>query len=523
MATQAPTRNHRNRQSHEIHKPNGSIHPRVQKVAPEHFGIVAVDCAKARSKWMLADFYGNVLIPPQEVSHSKPALQAAIARLREACGSRQILELIVAVERTGRYHHVVKDAFSAAGFEVRVVHPFATKQFRQPADPGNKTDDTDLSAIHRATVNGFGLLGPSPDPIHDQLKLLARHRRDLVRKSVALRCKIREHLNVFNSGYENCFSDLFDGEAALTLARRLGSPKAIAEAGVAGLERILREAGVRYQTRTLDRIVAWATQAPDTPAEGPVHQRIMASLDDDRTAKLTQIATLESDLAELLARTPYVLLLSVPGINVVSAAELAGEMGPIGLYASSRSITRRAGLVPSRYQSDRINRADGPLIRQSNRSLRQAILMIADNLMSCNDYFRSLSAKWREAGNDPRHSHVKVAGRFCRIAYQMVAGGRVFSHPCCRRRDYILNKLMKFHAEHVTPMIQAQATLVSAVEQIPGSERAAEAVPLAEELAKATARRASGPRLIGELLPVVLARLGVNLVDSKPSGEADPR
>jgi hypothetical protein len=32
-----------------IHKPKGLLHPRVQKVSPEHFGIVAIDCAKARS------------------------------------------------------------------------------------------------------------------------------------------------------------------------------------------------------------------------------------------------------------------------------------------------------------------------------------------------------------------------------------------------------------------------------------------------------------------------------------------
>jgi transposase len=41
-----------------------------------------------------------------------------------------------------------------------------------------------------------------------------------------------------------------------------------------------------------------------------------------------------------------VLLLSHPGINVVSAAELAGEMGPIANYAGPRSITGRAGLFP---------------------------------------------------------------------------------------------------------------------------------------------------------------------------------
>ena len=43
-------------------------------VGPEHFGIVSIDCAKARCiNWMLCDFYGNVLIPPTIVAlnHAK--------------------------------------------------------------------------------------------------------------------------------------------------------------------------------------------------------------------------------------------------------------------------------------------------------------------------------------------------------------------------------------------------------------------------------------------------------------------
>jgi hypothetical protein len=37
-------------------KPGGVIQPRVEAVGPRHFGIAAVDCGKARSKWMLCDF-----------------------------------------------------------------------------------------------------------------------------------------------------------------------------------------------------------------------------------------------------------------------------------------------------------------------------------------------------------------------------------------------------------------------------------------------------------------------------------
>ena len=70
--------------SQSIHKPRGVISPRVQAVGPEHFGIVCVDCAKARSKWMLSDFYARVLVPPTEVEHTQACLASMIRDLRTA-------------------------------------------------------------------------------------------------------------------------------------------------------------------------------------------------------------------------------------------------------------------------------------------------------------------------------------------------------------------------------------------------------------------------------------------------------
>ena len=106
---------------------------------------------------MLADFYGRVLLQPTTVEHDRPGFQAAINQVRDTQGRHNIKDMIVVVERTGRYHRPIQHAFAKAGFEVRVLHPYATKQYRQPADPGNKTDDTDLFAMHRAAVNGFGV------------------------------------------------------------------------------------------------------------------------------------------------------------------------------------------------------------------------------------------------------------------------------------------------------------------------------------------------------------------------------
>jgi transposase len=522
MAVKSKSKSHRKAQSHALHKPRGVIHPRVQAVGPEHFAFLCVDCAKARSKIMLADFYGRVVLEPTTVDHNKAGFENALKVVRDAMGRHHIKDAIAVVERTGRYHGPVQRALREAGFEVRVIHPFTTKQYRLPADPGNKTDDTDLSAIHRAAVNGFGLSEHEADPVSVHLQLLARHRRTLVRKRVVLQQQMLEHLQSFMPGYSKCFADVFDSPIVLWAAMNLGSATAIIEADVAGLTRQIRQAGLGIHRPTFEKIVAWARSAASPEEPAALHQRIFVELEADRLAKTQSIRTIEGELAGWLAKTPYVLLLSIVGINVVSAAEFAGEMGPIERYAKARAITGRAGLFPSRYQSDEVDRRDGTLIRHANHSLRYAIIMIADNLIRCNSHFRVLAAGWRLKGKDAHQLRVQAAGRFCRIAYHMVAGRKTFQHPSAQGRDYILEKLIKFAVDHSMEHDQLLRNLDTTVAQLPRNALREEAVPLVEELARVRKPRGSGPDVLGTILRAVLAKLEVELVRSNESGEPDP-
>ena len=184
--------NPRKRQS--VQKPNGVIGPRVAKVGGEKFAIVCIDPAKHRSEWMMADYFGNLLIERQTLEHQAVFFKLAVMQIREAQELHGIRDTIVVVERTGNYHLAPKRAFAKAGFETRVVHPFATKQYRMPADPGNKTDGTDLNAQHRAAVAGFGLRELELESPYRELQLRARHRRNLVEKAAARRiavCDVR--------------------------------------------------------------------------------------------------------------------------------------------------------------------------------------------------------------------------------------------------------------------------------------------------------------------------------------------
>jgi len=514
-----PSRRFRVRTPASVGKPRGVLHPRVQQVGPEHFGIVCFDCHKVSSKFLLADFYGRRLIPPTAVQHNRPDLDSAIAQIRRAFEHHQVRDGVVAIERTGRYHRVVQRAFGACGFETRILHPFVTKQYRQPVDPGNKTDDADLAAIYRATITGCALLEASRDEAWTTLQLLIRHRRDLVRKGAALNCQIRDHLEAALPGYAACFDKLWDSPIPWHLLRYYPTAGQLHEAGVARLCQSLRQAGMRFQKRTLQSVVDWALQAAAGDIAAHQHLRIALALYADRQRKTQEIQALERDIAGRLVQTPYVLLLSFPGINVVSAADFAGEAGPITHYLNAKSITGRAGLRPSRYQSGQVDLASGPLVRHCNHALRAAILGIADNLITCNHHFQALATQWRAQGKDPRDTRVKVGLRFCRIAFQMVAGRQVFRHPCIQGRHYILDKLTAFHRAHDTGMPEVLRDLQAAIGQLPPHAQAEEARPLAQELRRIQDGRRRGPQLLGDILPIVLARLGVGVVQSTESGE----
>jgi transposase len=513
------------RPSHRGHigKPHGILSSRVQAVGPERFGIVAVDCAKHRSKFMLTDFYGVVRVPPTVVEHHRAAFSDALAVVRSAVTSHGIKDLVVAVERTGRYHQPIQRAFAAAGYETRIVHPSISRYFREAATYDNKTDDTDLEGICRAAINGFGLSDPPWDAIYRDLQFWSRWRRDLVWKTSELRCQIREHLEVCLPGYSKCFDDIFISNIALFLPRHFSTPRAIVEAGLLGLSQLARQARVGVHRATLVRILGWASNAPAPADNAPLFRRLVCHLDDDRVTKEKQIESIEQELIGHLVQTPYVRLLALPGINVVLASEFAGEAGPITRYATARVITGRAGLYPRRYQSDEVDHASGSLAHRGNRRLRYALMMGGDTLLRCCDYFRVLGAKWADQGRDPRCIRVRVAGRYVRIAFQMVGGTNGFHHPACQGPPAVLSKLIQFQSDHGMDPDITRTNLQRAAAQLPRAEQARERTELHARLEEARSRRGAGARLLSAILPAVLHQLvggaTAELIESTASGE----
>ena len=101
-----------------IGKPGGKIGQRVQHVGPEYFGIVSVDCAKRRSKWMLTDFYGRVIVEPTTVEHTSGSLKATKDDVRAICNELFNKSVAIPIAQ----HYPSANAINNAGVDTIAKH-----------------------------------------------------------------------------------------------------------------------------------------------------------------------------------------------------------------------------------------------------------------------------------------------------------------------------------------------------------------------------------------------------------------
>ncbi len=459
------------------------LRQRVRKIGGDKFGILVVDSSKRNAELWMTDFYGE---PMWDESRTVPIAGGQLGEMIKVvsgtCRERGLKDLVVGIEQTGRYHRPVKRALERR-WEVKMIHPFVTKQLRQPASPGVKTDGVDLDAMIRAIISGYGNDQREVPTLYAKWQLLNRAREDAVDRRRRLKQQCQERLDAFMPGYAALFEKLWETPAALAIAKFYGSAKRLSATEAEAISKRLRSKGLRMMRPTINRVLAWAADAPSPDPGGALNRRIWS--DNLRVLEHLErdIMRYERSMAAYLVQTPFVLLLGIPGINVVSASGYGSEVGPITHYIKPSHLNGRAGLFPSRYQSDQTDCADGPMVGGRNARLRDAIMEIIVNLILHNDHFQGWSNLRAQRGWSKKKIHIAIANRFNRIAFHIVAGQMIFDHPCLKKRRSVLKKLAVFALSRGIKPETTMSLVAKAARQLPADAVAGEFAELQDGLA----------------------------------------
>lgn len=435
---------------------NQSIYPQRSQEATAVFEnvehrkilVVPIDFAKEMHEAQLCRGTGEYLLKqPMRVYNSQAGLdylQTRIEKIRRKYAIEKS-SVVVCGEDPPSFSTNFIHGLKSRGFLFVRVNAKEASRLRQSTRAS--TNALDLNGIAQAAIHRRGYDPADYTKIYAALKQTTRARRRLVKQMTMTKNQIHTQVDILFPGFlspsKTDLEPFCDG--CLALMEDSFSAQRIQRMKTDKLEKILKKNRIRDPQAMAASLKEHSHQAAEAPSELAV---IMSSTLSAFVKLLRQqqqsIAKLEESCAQLLAQTPCFVLLTIPGVAIVMAAEIAAELGDPANWPAAKLVASYAGIV------SRIKNTGHPdneptvlsLPRDCNHRLKNAILWIAEHIIryqhpirresSCHDGSHPLQthARRKEASNGKYI--LGTAKKLVRIICAMVKQQVPYMPTCAR-------------------------------------------------------------------------------------------
>ncbi len=419
--------------NHIFRKSGSSWVEFVRKTGVENLLIVGVDVGKYSHKGMICSFYGDILVKPFDFANSNSGfrtLESKINAVKSRLGAR---EVVVGVEATGHYHENLVSKCFKAGYRVRVLNAVNTAQVRKRFLNRSKTDNLDLRIIVDSVRSGWGNDSLPPEGVIRDLQKLDRARRSLVNERTRLKNKIRTNVDhifpefqgkeIWENGKKRKvkpFSNLF-GKASRYIMRHCLHPSDILALGEKGLRELSVKENLKLRDSNIQTLLEFAEDSIARPKEEvEVYLFLLKHELEALELKDKQIKELERKIEDLYVQSEGAVLLSVPGIGVVTGAALYAEMGDLSKIDYAGQLIKMAGTNPVVKQSGGKRATYMAISKQGRRNFRNVVYLIGRSLAENNPEMKKKYHEFIKRGKFPRQAYIALGNRMIRIAFSMI-------------------------------------------------------------------------------------------------------
>jgi transposase len=369
---------------------------RVRGVPLDRILCVSLDVGKYFHVAMVHNGLGEIITPMFEVD----MFQSGFTRLCqeiEAAKVRTDAQVVwVGMEPTSHYFENLARHLVEHGYPVTLVNSFAVKHNRdQQMMLREKTDQIDAAAIGDLLRRGEGTPYRPLKDLYLRLQQLDRVRLSKVKMERMLKNQIIGHLDrifpglvlhrgVAKERYQALFgADFWACQTLQHLICVCPNPHQLVTMQPDKLVEAFHEQGYRMGARTAARIIAYAKTIllPD-PELAAIRSELLKHDLELLVEVQRHICALETQEIQILAQTPYQILVQLTGLGAVQVASLAASLGNPTTYTHANQIFRRSGLVSGRNDSGaRQNKGRGKgVVKTGDVYLRRILTNMVVNL-----------------------------------------------------------------------------------------------------------------------------------------------
>lgn len=261
------------------------------------------------------------------------------------------------------------------GFKPLNVNPIYTDRARNATIHRDKSDARDAVLIAKALIREKNKLYPVIiDKSSIEIREMIRYRQMLVEESTRIKNRLHNLLYSQYMGAVNVFSDLFS-KAALAFFSKYSEPHlllGVSEENLAGF--LKAHSKGRHGTNKAKAILSFLPISIDKSLSGTRAYIIESHIKKFIDLK-DEIYSINKKIKTLVEKSHYACLMSVPGIDTVTAAKIISQVIDINRFSSASKLAKFAGIAPREKSSGRKKKYEKS--RYGKKFLRSTIFYMA--------------------------------------------------------------------------------------------------------------------------------------------------
>lgn len=331
----------------------------------------------------------------------------------------------VGLESTGHFSQNILKFLLNSGITTYLLNPLHAKDYRKSLlHRSTKTDKLDACILADMLMSSRDLKPYCPLAYHnEELKSLTRFRLSLIRQRAIWKTSVKRLVVLLFPELESFVSSIHSATIYKMLLEMPGASH-IAKANLTRLTNLLHKASRgRFNREDSEKIREAARNSigSQNPAQCFELQKTIEFI----LSISQQIDDVENEIKKYVSEEELPIC-SIPGMSVMAAAVIAGEIGDIDRFETPDKLIAFAGLSPTIYQSGKIKNCHSHMEKKGSKYLRHVLYLTARQMAHASPRYNEYLEKKRKEGKHYFVAISHVMKRLVRLIFAILKSGNTY-------------------------------------------------------------------------------------------------
>lgn len=379
---------------------------------------LGIDIAKNNHVASLIDENAKPLFKAFSFSNTLDGANSLLAKLSAYATNPDCVE--IGMEATGHYWLSIYSFLIENGYTVHVVNPIQTDGWRKGTEIRKRKTDI-IDSVLIADLIRYGDFVETSLSDEDTLSLrnLSRFRSYLVSSIGDLKRKVVCVLDQIFPEYQSVFADIF-GKTSKEILLHFQSAEDFENITSEQLESVLENVSFKkFAKNKISCISELAATSFGLKFCRESFSLQLKLLIEQIKFIEAQVADVESEIAIILDKIDSPIT-TIPGIGVITAAVILGEIGDISRFSNATKLAAYAGIDASVSQSGEYQSSNNKMSKRGSPYLRKALFNAAMIAAFHDPVFSAFYQKKRNEGKHHLTAIGAVARKLCNTIFAVL-------------------------------------------------------------------------------------------------------